>query len=186
MQEKLPIPTIVNLYASALTLLENDPEIKAAPESSRKDTEKPIVQKQEIVENENQPYWLGGNNKNILIVISNSNQKFLADKEMELLAKILSACHYNLEDVAIVNEVHTPKSLREMWNDLNFKYVILFNVDPAAVNLKLPLQPYLIHRQGGLSYLLAGALEAMILNTPESKQQKMKLWNGLQEIFGIK
>src|SRR5687767_12560272 len=57
--------------------------------------------KTEIAKNDN--LFLGGNNKNILLLVNNTEVSFLTDNQLDFLLEILSACKLNLAHVAIIN-----------------------------------------------------------------------------------
>src|SRR5687767_8667143 len=57
--------------------------------------------KTEIAKSDN--LLLGGNDKNILLLVNNIEVAFLTDNQLEFLSSILSACKLNLADVAIIN-----------------------------------------------------------------------------------
>jgi hypothetical protein len=46
---------------------------------------------------------LGQNKSRILFVVNNPAHKFLSDDEMDLLAKLLTACNLSMAEIALVN-----------------------------------------------------------------------------------
>ena len=46
---------------------------------------------------------LGGNKKNILFLVTDSQNKFLPDEKMDLLSNLITACKLTMADIALVN-----------------------------------------------------------------------------------
>src|ERR1700761_3571638 len=55
--------------------------------------------------------FLGGNKKNISILVNSPGSAFLPDNQLTFLPKILEACRMNIGDVAIINTASAPVSI---------------------------------------------------------------------------
>ncbi|WP_017259893.1 hypothetical protein [Pedobacter arcticus] len=80
--------------------------------------------------------YLGENNKYILIIVNNEQEKFLNKADLAFLVKIMGAKKWVLEDVAIVNMAK--------YEDLNFEdltayfacnKIVTFGFNPAVLNI---------------------------------------------------
>src|SRR5690242_6585405 len=60
---------------------------------------KPKAQTQEKIKIE----CLGENKKQVVFIVNDPSSKFLADEEMEMLTKLVSACKMTMKDIALVN-----------------------------------------------------------------------------------
>lgn len=125
--------------------------------------------------------YLGKNEKNILIITSKTEVRFLTDGEFDFLTSILSACKLGNADVAIVNWKQTEKNLQEILLQLQSKTVLLFDVNPLEVDLPLNFPHFQIQHFDKQTYLYAPSLEE-IANDVVSKKQ---LWNSLKKLFEI-
>src|SRR5215216_6760046 len=82
--------------------------------------------------------FLGKNKKNILILVSKEETPFLEDAELNFLSSVLTACKFSLADVAIINLRNSaPTDYGSLIDFFNSKYVLLFDVEPQAIDLPL-------------------------------------------------
>ena len=125
--------------------------------------------------------YLGKNEKNILIITSKTEVRFLTDEEFVFLTSILSACKLSNADVAIVNWKQTDKNLQDIFNQLQSKTVLLFDVNPLEIGLPLNFPHFQIQQFDKQTYLCAPSLE-QIANDLNIKKQ---LWNSLKKLFEI-
>ncbi|HEX7367490.1 MAG TPA: hypothetical protein VF273_10365 [Pelobium sp.] len=92
--------------------------------------EKPAPAKSEGFE------YLGENNKYILIIVDNANEKFLSKTDQAFLTKIISAKKWSLEDVAIVNKANYAKlDFDELKAFFACNKLITFGFNPTALNI---------------------------------------------------
>lgn len=125
---------------------------------------------------------LGGNQKNILIVVKNDNFTYLVDDDLEFLTNILKACKLGLEDVAIVNTSNSPdKGYKEYLKNLNSKIVLLFGVDPVSFDLPVSFPEFQVQSLTNTKFLYSPTLN----ECRTDKLLKSKLWVSLQRIFGL-
>lgn len=155
----LPSPLIADLYQHVLI----------------QDTTRAVPVKKKIA-------FLGKNGKNILIVVNQADVPFLPDGELSFLTNVLSACQLSLADVAIIN----ANSLRdqtadELFEQLNSRQVILFDVEPSAVGLSAKLPHYQVVQQVSRQFVAAPQLS----DIEKFKEAKKQLWTALKQLFGI-
>jgi len=125
---------------------------------------------------------LGGNQKNILVVVKNANITYLPDEDLEFLTNILKACKLNLEDVAIVNTNNNPgEGYREYLKNWSSKIVLLFGVDPVSFDLPVNFPEFQVQSLTNTKFLYSPSLN----ECRTDKLLKSKLWVSLQRIFGL-
>jgi hypothetical protein len=153
---------------------EDDPtELLSTP---RKGNTKPTVSKEITARS------LGGNQKNILVVVNNSNVIYLPDEDLEFLTNILNACKLSLDDVAVVNTNNTPgEGYKEYLKNWSSKIVLLFGVDPVSFDLPVNFPEFQVQSLNNTTFLYSPALSECGTN----KLLKSKLWVSLQRIFGL-
>jgi hypothetical protein len=123
--------------------------------------------------------YLGENKKNILVLTDYNDVVFLPDEHLAFLTTILNACKISLGDVAIINIAQTETDYRELKIQLNQQKALLFNVEPAQIQLPVSFPTFQVQSFDGCQYLLSPSL-----NTLENdKALKGKLWTSLQRLF---
>lgn len=123
---------------------------------------------------------LGKNLNRVIILVANKEAAFLPDEELNFLLGILSACKLNMDDVGIVNLAKNETlSYTQIINDLKAEKLLLFGVKPDEIQLPLSFPHYQLQRYNEQLYLAAPALS----NLQDNKDEKLKLWNCLKQIF---
>jgi len=122
--------------------------------------------------------YLGGNNKEILI-ITPAHKEILIEEEKKFLIKILNSIGLQLEDVVIVNQKkEAPYSFYS--NPFNPKKLILFGVKPFEIGIKeVDIPTYEIKDFQNTPILYVDKL-----TTIQSDLAKKKaLWTNLKQLF---
>lgn len=126
--------------------------------------------------------WLGGNEKQVLILVQQPHVPFLPDNELGFLVRILGACKMGLADVAILNlDPYPAATFKEIAGTIPSRIVILFDIEPARLSLPLHFPPYQIQPFSGNSFLYSASLEKL-MNDPV---EKSKLWVCLKRMFNL-
>lgn len=125
--------------------------------------------------------FLGSNKKNILVIVSKEETAFLEDAELNFLSSVLTACKFSLADVAIVNMHNNAADYTSLIHFFNSRYVLLFDVEPQAIDLPFNFPHFQIQKFDQCTYLSAPALN----NIEPDKTTKTKLWNSLKNLFGL-
>ncbi len=80
--------------------------------------------------------YLGENNKYILIIVNNENEKFLNKVDLAFLTKIMGAKKWFLEDVAIVNMAkYANLDFDELKAFFACSKIVTFGFNPAVLNI---------------------------------------------------
>ncbi len=124
--------------------------------------------------------YLGNNEKNILVIISEKEATFLPDDMLQFLVGILSACKLSLADVALTNVSVNPGLDYQKLQDF-FKpgVIIFFGLDPVTLSFPLQFPQYQLQSYNRQTYLSAPSLQTLANNIEEKK----KLWACLQKLF---
>lgn len=123
---------------------------------------------------------LGGNEKNILFLINNAENKFLADDEMKLLSDLLTACKISLADIALTNyHLNPAMTYLELIDEFRFKKALIFGVTTAELELPFGIPFFQIQKYQEQLYLLCPTFSEFINN----KKLKQQLWTCLQKVF---
>src|SRR5688572_24520361 len=124
-------------------------------------------------------FW-GGNEKNILILVSEEDVPFIKEDELNFLSSVLTACKLGLADVAIVN-LHTSPNCdyHFLLDQFKSKTILLFEVDTQTIDLPFNFPHFQLQQFGKSTYLSAPALKLI----EKGKALKTQLWNCLKTIF---
>lgn len=129
--------------------------------------------------------FLGDNKKQIIIIVKDDEAVFLRDERLNFLSSILSACKLNLGDVAIINYRNNALSFQALQEQLNPKFMILFEVGTSELQLPFTVPNYQIQKHGTCTFLFANALQSMLGGSAEDKIEKSKLWLSLKVMFNL-
>ncbi len=129
-----------------------------------------------------EPIFLGGNKKNILVIVYDENAQYLADEDLNFLIDILVACKLSLDEIALINFHRNP--------DINYqlllKYfkphsILCLGADLGSLQFPLKFPDYQVQQYNNQSYLSAPSLKILAAD----KKEKLQLWNCLKKIFSI-
>jgi hypothetical protein len=125
---------------------------------------------------------LGGNEKNILILVNNEAAPFLPEAEATFLNSILAACKLGLADIALVNwNPLTDKTYKPVVEQFNSRAVVLFDVPAPAFGLPMHFPFFQVQAFNGRQYVFAPPLAAIQNN----KALKADLWQALKKLFSL-
>lgn len=185
-KENIPDFVLAGLYPNSLVII--DGEMPNVAKSGDKGSDLPIPNKENVrIETSflDKKFWLGDNAQHIVLLVNDPDNVYINDSNLDFLGKILSACQFNLSDVAVVNIAKTAIGWEDLQTKLAPKYVIFFNCKQSQIGLKDDLKPYQPDRKNGCTYLLASSLTKMNDGSAESKQEKQRFWISLKQVFGI-
>lgn len=126
--------------------------------------------------------FLGNNQCQILILVSNPDKVFMPDDELTFLTGILGACKLSLADVAIVNMHHySGNSYQEITHFLKSRITLLFGIEPASFGLPVSFPFYQLQAFAGNTFLYAPPLKQL----ENDKVEKSKLWVCLKRLLNL-
>jgi hypothetical protein len=126
---------------------------------------------------------LGNNKKQITVVVNCPNDVFVPEADLQFLTKMLEACKLNMADVAIVNHATAAIAIDRLKVQLQPRYLLLFGVEPGAIQLPISFPSFKDQPYAGTTYLFTPALGQFNQETDEAKQLKRKLWDCLKRMF---
>ncbi|MES2880544.1 MAG: hypothetical protein V4676_00250, partial [Bacteroidota bacterium] len=88
----------------------------------------------------------------------------------------------NMADVAIVNTADTETlPLQQKMEQLNAVTILMFEVEPAKLDLPIHFPQYQVQHFNSRIYLHAPSLTVI----ESDKALKLKFWNSLKNLFGL-
>ncbi|MGN6801183.1 MAG: hypothetical protein ACTHJN_04715 [Ginsengibacter sp.] len=136
---------------------------------------KPKAQTQEKIKIE----CLGENKNQVVFIVNDPSSKFLADEEMEMLTKLVSACKMTVKDIALVNFTQNTFNYQEVNEQFKPEKVLLFGVANGQIGLPFEMPYFQIQNYSGQFYLSAPSLKELL----NDKKLKAELWTALQNLF---
>lgn len=125
-------------------------------------------------------FCLGGNNKNVVIVVNEPGQKYLSDDSLQFLTSILAACKLTIADVAIINlATNTGLTSESIEATFSPNTLLFFGCGPEAAQFPLSIPNYKTQVHGNKTFLCGDALQIIAANTDTKKI----LWANLKNIF---
>jgi hypothetical protein len=176
MEIHLPDFVIAELYTDNLVVIPTSDEPALPHETPPKD------KKINAIAANPQLHWLGDNKQNISIVVNDADNTFIGEKELELLTNILTACKFNISDVAIINIAKTPTDFEQLIETAKSRWLLLFGVDAQKISLPQPLNLFEDKVIKNVSCLYSPSLETLTQPAPETTALKNKLWRALKKM----
>ena len=125
---------------------------------------------------------LGLNQKRILFLVNNTENKYLEDDEMEMLTNLLTACKLSVADIALVNYAHcAPVTYDELVAEFKSEKLLIFGISTSDLKLPFNVPDFQIQKFQQQTYLFNPSMSA-ILNDVDLKKN---LWNSLKKLFSI-
>ncbi len=126
--------------------------------------------------------YLGDNRKGIVIIVKAPEAVYLPDDQLNFLLGILTACKLSMADIALLNLSQIAEiSYNEITRQLGAEKIILFGVEPAALELPLQFPYYQVQQYNNQTYLASPGLTVIV----NDRAEKTKLWASLKQLFAL-
>ena len=183
-KNKLPNSVLVHLFKESLVLVETHATVdKKAP------TNLPIESNNASITEDpttNTPIqFLGEHQKKILVLVQDMDAVYLNERDFDLLTSILNACKLTIADIALMNLANKNFSLHQILTQAPSEFVLVFDINPTQLKIKLPTKLYTPILLGTTQLLFSNNLTQMQGIDQASKIEKTKLWNALKIIFKL-
>ena len=160
---KLPDTILQGLYSKCLYDLESDKSILSDIRTSGIN-------------------FLGNNKKRIVILVNSETAIYLPDDDLNFLLGILTACKLSMADICLINLYKNPDLIYSvLTQQLKAEKIFLFGLPAASIALPLQFPHYQVQQFNNQVYLSSVSLNELQTN----KDEKMKLWACLKNIFSI-
>jgi hypothetical protein len=129
--------------------------------------------------------YLGKNLRSVCFLTYYPEGEFLSEEQLVFLQKILEACKYSLDDIALVNTANISFDLAELRLQLQPRIIFLWGIPPESVLLKPGLPDYSLSMLDGISVIPVSSPELMTGNSPQGIEFKHRLWACLKKLFSL-
>ena len=127
--------------------------------------------------------FMGKNHRQISFLVHNPGGDFLPEDQLVFLQKMLAACKYSLDDVALLNTAKIPFDLAQWRLQLTPRIAFLWGITPASVGLKPGLPDFAVSQLDGISVVPVLSPGLMSGINPEGTEYKQRLWACLKKLF---
>jgi hypothetical protein len=132
------------------------------------------------------PYpFQGKNQRQISFLVHNPEGDFLPEVQLAFLQKMLAACKYGLDDIALLNTAKIPFDLAQWRLQFTPRIVFLWGITPASVGLKPGLPDFAISTLDGISVVPVLSPDLMSGSNPQGTEYKQRLWACLKKLFTL-
>jgi hypothetical protein len=136
-----------------------------------------------VLKEEPEINFLGGNEKKIIFLFNNDQNRFLADIQVKFLYDLLTACQLTMGDIALVNFFHSNTiTYRELMAQLRPKKILIFGISAVDLDLPFTIPFFQVQNFQEQVYMICPSIEELQINLELKKQ----LWACLQKIFNIR
>ena len=169
MKEQLPDFLLAELYVDSLVCIE--------------DVQKQKLSKQETAQSKN--LYLGNFQKKIVILVSDENNMYVSDDNLNFLTGILNACKFNLAHIALINFYNNAVNFASLKKDLQAEFLISFGISALQIELPFTMPDYQVQEYNKCKIIIAPPLNELNQQTQTAKAEKTKLWKSLQKMFDL-
>ncbi|MDB5121572.1 MAG: hypothetical protein JWN56_2790 [Sphingobacteriales bacterium] len=158
---------LYNFREAPVVRKEEEPPIK------NEEVIKPIIQKEQVIEEPESYNYLGENNKYILLLVNDSTHKTLNSAHLETLLKITKAKGLELRDLAILNmHTHAGANFESLKSYFVCSKIVLFGISPQIIGIPA-VTLNKSEKFKDVKILATYSLSEM----DDNKQKKVEFWN---------
>jgi hypothetical protein len=129
--------------------------------------------------------FLGKNLRSVGFLVHQPELDFLPEEQLIFLRKMLSACKYSLDDIALVNTARINLSFDDLKTLLQPRIIFLWGIPPASIGLSAELQNFNISLVDGISVVPVPSPGLMSSDDPAGHELKQRLWACLKKLFTL-
>lgn len=129
--------------------------------------------------------FLGKNQPPFCFLVSYPDHEFIPEPQLTFLQKILTACKYSLDDIAIINTGRRQVEINTLIKQFDPRIIFLWGtgLDVTGINQELP--DMAITTWQNISIVPVEKTGMMLKNNPEGIALKRDLWICLKKLFNL-
>jgi|SRR5450631_901653 len=133
------------------------------------------------------PYtFLGKNRRALCILVSSSEEEFMPEEQMAFLQKIMAACKYSLDDIAVINTYGQSLDMESLKNQFSPHVIFLWGSPlPDIPGFPNTLTDMSVTTWENMIVLPVAQAGLMSSDNPEGLALKRVLWSSLKKIFNL-
>jgi hypothetical protein len=127
--------------------------------------------------------YLGNYERKIIVLVNDTENVHLNDKDLEFLTGILNACKLNLAQIALINFNKNAVDFAQLKKEMQPEYLLLFGVNALQIDLPFTMPHYQVQQYDNCKIVTAPALAEINQASQQAKAEKTKLWKSLKNMF---
>jgi hypothetical protein len=130
--------------------------------------------------------FLGKNRRSLCILVSCSDEEFMPEEQLAFLQKIMAACKYSLDDIAVINTYRQPMDLESLKNQFSPHVIFLWGSPaPDIPGFPKTITDMSVTTWENMIVLPVAQAGQMSSDNPEGLVLKRILWASLKKIFKL-
>jgi hypothetical protein len=129
--------------------------------------------------------FLGKNMRSVSFLVYQPDLDFLSEEQLIFLRKILSACKYSLDDIALVNTARVNLSFDDLKKLLQPRIIFLWGIPPESIGLSAELPDFSVSLVDGISIVPVHDPVLMSGDDQAGHELKQRLWACLKKLFTL-
>lgn len=125
--------------------------------------------------------FLGGNERKIVFIAKDAENKFLGDDQMKFVNDLLSACNLSMADIAFVNLYNKNIKYRDLVSKFSSQKILIFGIIAQELDLPFTIPFFQVQAFHGQTFLICPSLDEI----RQDKDLKKQLWLSLKKIFNL-
>jgi hypothetical protein len=129
--------------------------------------------------------FMGKHQRSVCFLVDFPGQEYMPQDQLQFLNRILDACKYSLDDIALVNAARAPVLFADLEKQLKPRILFLWGIRPESIGLDGNLPEFSISMVENISVIPINKPELMTQNSPEGLKGKQLLWICLKKLFNL-
>lgn len=139
----------------------------------------PVLEKTDIY-----PHW-GENRRSLLFLVSFPDHEFLPPEQLVFIEKILAACKYKPEDIAILNTARVPVVFGALKQPFHPQVIFLWGMPASRLDMQGIFPDFVPTPFDGVQVVSVPTPEWMHSPSPQGQELKQRLWACLKKLFSL-
>jgi hypothetical protein len=129
--------------------------------------------------------YLGKNLQSICFLVSYPDSEFMPEPQLAFLQKILTACKFTVDDIAIINTGLKQVDMNDLKKGMDPRFIFLWGsgLDVTGIDQELP--DLVITTWQNISLVRVEKTALMPGDKPEAMALKRNLWICLKKLFNL-
>jgi hypothetical protein len=129
--------------------------------------------------------FLGKSRQPFCFLVSHPESEFIPENQLAFLQKILTACKYSLDDIAIINTGRRQVEINKLIKQFDPRIIFLWGTDLDVTGINQELPDMAITTWQNISIVPVEKTGMMLNDNPEGIALKRDLWICLKKLFNL-
>jgi hypothetical protein len=129
--------------------------------------------------------YLGKNLQSICFLVSHPDSEFIPEPQLAFLQKILTACKFTLDDIAVINTGRRQVDMNNLKKGMDPRFIFLWGTGLDVTGFDQELSDMVMTTWQNISLVRVEKTALMSGDTPEAMALKRNLWICLKKLFNL-